>query len=85
MFKNFLQLLEVLVRKRPSFIKNLRLSLIRVLSNPSIRDRAGPLIYRAIYNVAMEELEPNSTNTSIVVVIARIVVLLTNACSIWLF
>ena len=68
---NFIQLLDVLVKERPDFVDNVRLRILSVLSSHSIKTRSGPMVYRAIYNVAMEELEPNSGNTSIVVKTAK--------------
>ena len=67
---NFLKLLEVLV-ERDEFVRNVRLGILNAISDHNIRSRSGPMIYRAIYNVAMEELVPNSGNTSIVVKSAR--------------
>lgn len=69
--KNFLQLLEVLVRDRPGFVGNVRLSILSAIDNANIKDRAAPIIYRAIYNVTMEELEPSRENTSVVVKTAK--------------
>ncbi len=69
--RNFLQLLEVLVRERPDFAGDVRLRILSVLDSPSIKTREGPMIFRAIYNVTMEELEPTSSNTSIVVKTAK--------------
>lgn len=69
--KNFLQLLEVLVNERKDFVGNVRLALLNAISDHNIQTRAGPMIYRAIYNVAMDEIAPNSENTSIVVKSAR--------------
>jgi hypothetical protein len=69
--RNFLKLLEALVKGRPDFAGIVRTRLLDTLTNPSIKTKTAPLIYRAIYNVAMEELEPNSKNTSIVVKTAK--------------
>jgi hypothetical protein len=69
--KNFLKLLEVLIKDKPEFVRDVRLKILSVLTNSSITTKTAPLIYRAIYNVSMEALEANSTNTSIVVKTAK--------------
>jgi hypothetical protein len=68
---NFLTLLGVLITDRAEFVETLRIRILSTLTNPNIKTKPAPLIYRAIYNVVMEELEPNSKNTSIVLKTAR--------------
>jgi hypothetical protein len=63
---NFKKLLYSLVEEYPEFSKNLQLQILKVLNNPHIKTKAGPLIYTNIYTSTLEQLEQVREDTSIV-------------------
>ena len=68
---NFLHLIKTLIKDKPKFGKIVRIKILSVLNNSSIKTKSAPIIFRAIYNSVMEQMDTNSENTSIVVKTAK--------------
>ena len=68
---NFQVLLVSLLKEYPDFAKKLQLKILKVLKDPHIKTKAGPLIYVGIYTCTLEQLELAREDTSIVVSTAK--------------